>query len=427
MATNKRFRLSLDNAAKIYPAVRTKKWSNIFRLSATLSEMIDPEVLQSALNITVKRFPSIAMGLRKGFFWYRLEAIDKAPQVIPDRPYPCTGMPKAEAKICAFRVLFNENQIAVEFFHCLTDGNGGMIFLKTLIAEYLMQKYGAEIPFAMGVYDRAEDPEESELEDSFLKNDGSVSKSRREKNSYSIHGTKTDGFLYLTTGIIKIDDILKAAKQHNVTLTAFIVSVMIYSAMKIQDNETPCKRKQKPVKILIPVNLRNYFDSNSIRNFVLYITPGIEANTGEFTFNEIVQLIHHQMKLQLTEKQMRMRITANVKAEKNGFLKILPLFIKNIGMKIVYSSIGEKKSCLTMSNLGAIKIPEEMEKFVNRFDFTLGIQLKGSNNCGILSYKDKLYINMIRNIEESELERNFFTNLTDMGIDVEIESNQENR
>lgn len=424
MGSEKRFFLNLDNAAKIYPAVRTKKWSNTFRLSITLVEQIDPKVLQSALDISIKRFPSIAMGLRNGFFWYYLEGIDQAPQVIPDRPYPCSGMTKAEVKQCAFRILYQENRIAVEIFHSLTDGNGGLIFLKTLAAEYLFQKYGVEIPFEKGVFDRSETPKESELEDSFLKNHGSVSKSRREKDSYNVRGTKTNGFLHVTTGIIKLEDLRKTAKQHNVGLTAFLVSVMIYSAMKLQDDETPCKRKQKPVKILIPVNLRNYFDSDSIRNFVLYITPGIEANTGEFTLDEIVQLIHHQMKLQLTKKQMRMRITANVKAEKNTFLKILPLFIKNIGMKMVYASVGEKKSCLTMSNLGPITIPKEMEPFVDRFDLTLGVQLTGVNNCGIVSYKDKMYINMIRSIEENRLEDLFFSNLAGMGIDVTVENNQ---
>ncbi len=423
MDPKKRFRLNLDNAAKIYPAVRTKKWSHIFRLSVTFKEKVDPEILQSALELAVKRFPSIAMGLRKGFFWYHLEEIEEVPQVIPDLPYPCSSMTRAEVKKCAFRVLYSENRIAVEFFHALTDGSGGLIFLKTLAAEYLFQKNGVKIPPGMGVYDLDEEPPADELEDSFLKNGGTVSKSRKEKNSYSISGTKTDGFLYLTTGVVDLENIRRASKRHNVTLTAFLASVMIYSAMKIQDGDTAARRRQKPVKILIPVNLRNYFDSSSVRNFALYITPGIDANTGEFTFDEIVQLIHHQMKLQLTEKQMRMRITANVKAEKNSFLKFLPLFIKNIGMKIVYLSVGEKKSCLSMSNLGIVKIPEEMEEHVERFDFTLGVQLKGVNNCAILSYGDKMYINMIRSIEEPKLEDLFFENLADMGIGFTVERN----
>lgn len=424
MRSEKRFHLSLDNAAKIYPAVRTRRWSNIFRLSVTLTEPIGPKILQSALDVTVKRFPSVAMGLRKGFFWYRLEEIEEAPKVIPDGAYPCSGMTRAEMRKCAFRVLYCEDRIAVEFFHALTDGNGGLIFLKTLAAEYLSQKNGGQIPFENGVYDRAGEPEQGELEDSFLKNNGAVSRSRREKDSYRIHGSGTGGFLYLTTGIISLEDILRESRRHGVSLTAFLVSAMIFSVMKLQDAEVPCRRRQKPVKILVPVNLRNFFESNSMRNFVLYITPGIEANTGEFTFGEIVQLIHHQMKLQLTEKQMRARITANVKAERNSFLRHLPLFVKNLGMKIAYSSLGEKKACLTMSNLGAVSLPAEMESHVSRFDFTLGVQLKGVNNCGIISYKDKLYINMIRSIREPMLEDAFFSNLEEMGLDVTLERNK---
>lgn len=427
MTDKKRLWMRLDNAAKLYPAVRTKNWSNVFRLSATLTELIDPAFLQSALESTIKRFPSVAMRLRHGFFWYYLEEIPKAPQVIYERPYPCSKMSGKDIKTCAFRVLYYENRIAVEFFHSLTDGNGGLVFIKTLAAEYIKQKSGVEIPSVNGVFNRLEKPDQRELEDSFLKHHGAASGSRREKTAYKIRGTKTNGFHYLTTGIISLNDVLAESKKRHVSLTAFIVSVMIFSIMQMQDHDIPDKRKQKPIKILIPVNLRKYFDSISMRNFVLYITPGIEANLREFTFDEIVEAIHHQMKLQLTEKQMRTRITANVRAEKNKLLKVLPLFLKNIGMKIMFSLVGEKKSCITMSNLGVVTVPQEMEPFVSRFDFTLGVQSTGCNNCGILSYKDKLYINLIRNIEESQLERLFFTNLVKMGIGVTVESNQKGK
>ena len=65
--------LRLDNAAKIYPAARSQRWSNVFRLSASLQETVDVAVMQSALDVTVRRFPSIAARLRKGVFWYYLQ------------------------------------------------------------------------------------------------------------------------------------------------------------------------------------------------------------------------------------------------------------------------------------------------------------------------------------------------------------------
>lgn len=416
--------LKLDNSAKLYPAVKTKNWSNVFRLSVTLHEKIVPDILQSALNVTVKRFPSIAMKLCKGLFWYYLEATD-APQVIPEKPYPCSKMTPHDLRKCAFRVLYYENRIAVEFFHSLTDGNGGMIFLKSLTAEYLLQKSNIQIPCEKGVFNRTETPSKAEMEDSFLKYDGVTASPRDDGTAYQIKGTKeTNDFRNVITGIVSLDDALKIAKSHKVSLTVFLVSVMIYSIQQIQDKEIRNKKKQKPVKILVPVNLRKYFPSDTLRNFVLCISPGIEANMGDYFFEEIVKIVYHQMKLQLTEKQMRAKITTNVQTEKNKFLKILPLFIKNIGMKIAFSRVGEKTTSITMSNLGAVAVPDEMADYVKRFDFTLGVQYTGSNNCGIISYKDKLYINMIRNIRETELERIFFSNLVNFGIAVSVESNK---
>ena len=64
--------MQLDNAAKIYPAARRRNWNNLFRLSATLTETIDVPTLQTALDVTVRRFPSIAVRLRRGVFWYYL-------------------------------------------------------------------------------------------------------------------------------------------------------------------------------------------------------------------------------------------------------------------------------------------------------------------------------------------------------------------
>lgn len=422
---NKRFRLPLDNAAKIYPAVRNRKWSNVFRLSVTLTEEVDPIILQSALAVTIKRFPSMAMKLDKNFFWYYLEEISVVPKVRPDTESPCSIMKLSEIKTCAFRVLYGGKHIAAEFFHSITDGNGGLIFLKTLTAEYLLQKERVEIPFIDGVLDRTGKPDKNESEDSFLKYHGTVSGSRKEETAYHLSGTREpDGAHNVITGVVNLNDALAASKSRSVSLTTLLVSVMIYSIMEIQNREVPDKSKQKPVKVLVPVNLRKYFKSSSFRNFVLYITPGIDASMGDYTLEEIIQIIYHQMKIQLTEKQMKAKVTANVKAEQNRFIRVLPLFMKNIGMKAAYSMMGEKKSCISMSNLGRVKLPEQMDKFVERFDFTLGVQSKSHNNCGIISYRDRLYINIIRNISESELERLFFENLRQLGIGVEIEDNR---
>ena len=96
-------------------------------------------------------------------------------------------------------------------------------------------------------------------------------------------------------------------------------------------------------------------------------------------------------------------------------------------MKAVFDSVGEKKSCLALSNLGNIKIPKIMKSYIERFDFILGVQAEAPYNCGMLSYGDTVYINFIRNIKDAELERHFFAVLQNLGLSVTVESNQKER
>ena len=182
--------MKLDNAAKIYPAARRRRWNNMFRLSATMTEAVDRDALRAALDVTVLRFPSIAARLRKGAFWYYLEELRHAPEIEDDGAYPLMYMPFERIRKCALRVLVYGNRIAVEFYHALTDGNGGLVFLKTLVSEYLFQKYGTRVPFGNGVLDRLEQPRAEEFEDSFIKNAGPVPASRADTDSFRIKGKR---------------------------------------------------------------------------------------------------------------------------------------------------------------------------------------------------------------------------------------------
>ncbi|NLO49229.1 MAG: hypothetical protein GX111_13130 [Clostridiales bacterium] len=417
--------MRLDNAAKIYPAVRKRSWSAMFRLSATLNETIEPRVLQTALAATLKRFPSLAVRLRRGFFWYYLEGIQSVPAVIQDESYPCKRMTKDEIRRCAFRVLYYNNRIAVEFFHALTDGSGGMVFLKTLLAEYLSLKHHTEIPSIEGVLDRNMEPNPGELEDSFFVHEGDIKQSRREEKSYRLKGTlEPDRFLHLTAGTVCLSDILPVAKRHSVSLTVLLVSIMIAAVIDIQNKDISHRRRQKPVKIQVPVNLRQFFKSETLRNFALYITPGVDPRMGDYSFAEILKAVHHKMGGELNDKNLKAKLTANVRSEKNLLLKIMPLFIKNVALRTVYNIIGETTSSVTLSNMGIIKLPPEMSAYVKRMDFILGALAKNPYNCGVLSYGDKLYINIIRTVREPVLEHGFFTYLRKLGIPVKIESNR---
>lgn len=416
--------LSLDNAAKIFPAARSRTWSNIFRISATLNEEIDREALRVALDVTVRRFPSVAVAIKEGVFWYYLEEISALPEILDEKPYPTARMTMKDLRKCAFRVLVYKNRLAVEFFHALTDGNGGLIFVKTLTAEYLYQKYGVKVPVGDGIFDRLEEPTEAELEDSFLKYSGDYPVSRKDTNAFRIAGKREpDGFRTNTTFVIDPDFVKDEAKKRGVTVTVYMTAILMEATRRIQEARVSNPAKYKPIKVFIPVNLRKMFPSETMRNFILYTTPGIDPRLGDYNFDEMCQIIAGQMKLQMTKKNMAAIIRTNVQSELNPFIRAVPLFLKNIIMKMIFNSVGEKKTCFSFSNLGLVKVPEEYSAIVKRMDFVLGSQAAAPYNVSALTYSGKMYLNITRNSVEPVLEREVYAVLRERGVPHTVESN----
>ena len=417
--------MRLDNAAKIYPAAKRRNWNNFFRISATLTEPIDTGVLASALDVTVRRFPSIAVRLRRGVFWYYLEEIPKTPPIQPEKSCPLAHAPFHEVRQCAFRVLVYKNRVAVEFFHALTDGTGALVFVKSLLAEYLSEKYGLSVPAEKGVLGRLEEPSPEELEDSFARYAGDVTASRAESTAYHLSGTpERDGYKNLVTMMIPAEKLRACAKKHGVSVTELLCAAMMQAIGELQAEKVPNVRHRKPVKVLIPVNLRNLFPSRSLRNFASYITPEIDPRMGDCSFSELCSLVHHKMGLENNRRTMRAKFAANVASERSPILRVMPLFIKNIAMKAVFDAVGECKSCLCLSNLGRVELPEVMVPYVQRMDFIIGVQARAPHDCGVVTWGDTVYINCIRSIQEPELEYRFYRVLHRLGLPVKVESNQ---
>ena len=427
MAREHRLRwLPLDNSAKIYPPARSQDWSNVFRVSATLTESVDKDILHSALDVTVRRFPSIAVRLRRGFFWYYLQQITGVPEIREESSYPLTQMTNSEMRKCAFRVIVYGRRVALEIFHSITDGNGALVFLKSLMAEYIHQKYGEYVPAEQGVLGRLEEPSEAELEDSYGKYSGKTPASLRASNAWRPDGTpESRGFSHLTCFTLPVKPVLDKAHEYGASLTGFLASVMMMALQNMQEEKVAYAKRRKPIKVFIPVNLRGIFESRSLRNFVLYTVPEITPKLGRYEFAEICEIVKHQMALEITQKNMSAKIATNTACEKIWAFKLMPLFLKNIAMKAVFNSVGERKSCLAFSNLGAVKLPDVMKKYIERMDFILGVQATAPYDCAMLSYGDTLYINFIRNIKESELEYHFYRVLQGFGLPVTVQSNNQ--
>ncbi len=417
--------IKLDNAAKIYPPARTRKWTSMFRLSITLREAVDPAVLERAHRNTLKRLPTFAYRLRKGMFWYYFEHLEGVPALQQDVGNPMVRMDLRENGRFQYRVRHYRSRIAVEFFHALTDGTGGLIFLLTLAAEYLRIRYGAEIPAGGYILDCREEPQPEEMEDSFLKHARSVASSRSEAPAYHMHGTPERAhFLNITTGVIPEAAIVAKAKEFGVTVTAFLAALLVNCFQDIQANDPRRRKRRLPIKVQVPVNLRRYYGARTVRNFASYVNIGIYSQYGRHSFEEILSAVKHTMGLEITEKGLNARVSANVNAEKNVLLRATPLFLKSPVMRAVFRLQGDRYNSTTLSNLGRVELPEAMQAYVARMDFLLGVPARNPVTCACVNYGGNMYLNFSRRIREPLVERTFFRSLIKLGIPVKVESNR---
>ena len=425
MAAESKLWLKLDNAAKIYPAAMRKRWMAMFRFSITLTEKVEVDILQEAIKCTLPRFPSFSVRLRRGLFWYYLEHSDFVPLAQKDVLNPCVCLDMRKPGFL-FRIRYHEKRIALEVFHVLSDGTGSLCFIKTLVAEYLRIKYGADIPRNEEILDCTESPKPAEYEDAFPHHAGPVSRSRHESMAYHIKGIPVaQGFVHITTGMIPVDILREKAREKNVSLTEYLVGVMIMSIDTHQRRQRKREHKLKPVKVSVPVNLRSFFPSVTLRNFSYFINVAVEPKFGQCSFDEILSTVHHYMKLEATVQNLRARFSVNVHSEKNLLLRIAPLFLKNMVMRLVYSRVGDRTTSTTLTNLGNLKLPAEMSQYVERADLILGPLSRNRVVAASISYNGTLHFTFTRTITDSSLEREFFCNLVKLGIPVKVESNNQ--
>lgn len=415
--------LKLDNAATIYPSTLSRNYAAMFRVSMTLKDKINEEILKQALNNVIDRFPTFKYKLKQGLFWCYFKQIEVPPLIEKDFNNPMLRIRFKNHRDYLFRVRYYENRIAVEFFHALTDGTGAIKFLSTLVGEYIKLNYKTKITYNNYVLNPYEKVSSEEYRDDFKKYARKVGKLLHEKPAYHYHGTPINSDdLNVITGIMNTEDLKKITKKYNCTITCLITSLFILSIQELY-NKDP-KKNNKPIKVSIPVNLRNYYESKTMRNFSSYINVDIDTKYGNYSFEEIIKIVKNNMELNLTEKVLNAKISANVKISENYFIRLLPMFIKKYIISFTERMMGDRYSSNTLSNLGNIILPQEVEKYILDLGMAIGKSRGKPSSSAMVGYNGKVYLTITRKIKESEFERILFTTLVKMGVPVLIESNR---
>ncbi len=409
----------LDNTAHLFPVIAGESMSNVYRISVTLKELIQPELLQQALDMVLPKFDGFNLRLRQGVFWYYFEENGKpAPRVREENAFPCRYIRQNQNHSYMFRVTYYKYRINLEVFHVLTDGMGGINFLKELTYQYLRLAH-EELQEKLG--NTLSSDTSLNREDSFLKNyKKSSAKGYQTKKAYLIKGEKLPpGEFGVMHGYMQIPELKKVCHAYGASINEYLVSVYIWSVYTECLHGMP---SQRPIRVAVPVNLRPYFNSNTTKNFFVMVSAEFHPQKEIYTFEEVLHIVQESLRSQINREHLEKLFSYNVSNEKLLIARAVPLFLKNIAMKYVYTTSALANTA-TVTNIGNISVAEEYRPYVEMFHSFLAMS-KGQHLKGtICSYGDTLVFSFSYDLVEPDVQRGFFRKIAADGIQVEIESN----
>lgn len=406
----------LDDAAKIYPLSMKPGSMSVFRLSVYLKEPVEPELLQMALNFTIKRFPSFATTLKKGFFWHYLDTAKRRFSVSEEKEIPCRPLKVSQSGSPAFRVLYWKNRISVEFFHVLTDGTGGMVFLKALAGEYLRLR-GLEAGETGEGLALGEIPDRKEFENAFARVEQSPGSSGfMDKAALQMNGRLSENrpcrVLHFR---MDASGLRRAAKSRNATVTVYLLALMFIAGKAATDE---LKGEQS---IQVPVNMRKFYPSRTLRNFSLYCgirlpverIGDVESMTGE---------ISSQLERKGSKEAMDRMLTGTERLVNS--LRFVPLGIKQPAARLIYGFLGDKIFTNTLSNLGVVQLPDWMAKEIEAMDFVLGTAISNRASCSLVTVNNTAMLSIAKLTADPSFEEKLYELLKRDGVELKVEGSE---
>ncbi|MFA7076611.1 MAG: hypothetical protein WC152_08115, partial [Candidatus Izemoplasmatales bacterium] len=405
--------------------ISTHRETNVFRVAISLTEVINKDLLQLAVDAMLSRYPMFKVKLKKGLFWSYFDYNAKPFNVEPLKHYVCGEINPKKNNGYLFRVMYRNKDIIIEMFHSLADGAGVIMLLKAIAFEYLVLS-GKEVKPDNLVPTKYERPSMEEYEDANSKfYDKKNKKHIPEQKAYFIKGTPlSEDLTGLISGTVSTKQMINFVREKGLTITEYFAALMMYSIYVTQiQYRGHIKSNQSPVKIFVPVNLRKHFPSLTLRNFSNFLKTNMVMTDDDISFEEIIDLVKDQFKKGMTKSELIRKMSENVAFEKNVLLRFTPYFLKKYALKIGYNMLGMKLNTMSLTNIGKIDFPESMQPYI--VDITAAVYSGKYNtlNCSVVSYNGRLKITFTRSIIETRIEREFFRHFTDLGMNVEIESN----
>lgn len=411
--------MKVDTASIMFSSLSSKKWGRTFRMTVILKDEVDPEIVRIAAKDLMPRYPSMHTCIKKGFFWNYQECTELLPEIREEFSQQLLPITIRNDGRPDFRIVYYKNRLGLESAHYLGDGLGVNTYFTALLERYVELKNNPDAPYCPAEF------EQEELSNAF--NDyyqkGGSTDVEEEFHAHQIEGNIESGFLQLIFAMMDVDELHKKAKEKELTITEYLASALILGTLR--HNSKPIK---EPIVIAIPVNLRRFFPSKTVRNFTIQSRIDFfPEESTDWTFDEICEKVKGQLKKRLTVDELQKILNSFGSLANNGVIKFVPNFIK---LPVVRArqekSHGNNTTILT--NTGKNELSEALSKEIIRADGVNG----DTSGYGLISTCSALSCNGIFNLcfstcsHDVSWARECVRVLSEQGLKIRIESTHGN-
>lgn len=412
--------MKTDTASIMFSCLSSKTWGRTFRVAAVFKDIdIDEKLLTKAAKDIMPRFPSMHTRIRKGFFWNYQEFTEGLPEIRPDHSRVLMPITMRDDNRPDFRLIYYKRRLAMECAHFLGDGKGAAEYFNALVTRYyeLYKDPDSEYKFT--------EPTSAELSnayaDYYIK--GGETPDGNDPEAYHINSEIQKNYLQLIFAMSPVDEIKKLAKEKELTITEYLVAALILGTLN--HSKEPV---YAPIVIAVPVNLRQFFPSDTVRNFTVQTKITFEPQgRSDWTFDEICQSISGQMKHNTSVSELQKQLNKFGNLVNNPVLKIVPNFIKQPVLRFSQKKTHAGYTTI-LTNTGAAEYNDELSQAIERVEGingdTSGYGLVST--CSVSSFNGLLSICFSICGQDTSWPMECVRVLTSQGLTVRIESTNGN-
>lgn len=352
-----------DTASIMFSALTTRRWGRTFRFTIELDQPVDPALLERAIRDVFPSYPSVNTDLRRGFFWTYQRLSNAPPQIRPEGARPLMPITSRYKGLPDLRFVYRGSRVSMEAAHTVGDGRGSARIFEEIMRRYVSLLNGTKEPY------RPIAPPEETCEnayDTYYDPDGDRGEAKGER-AYHFRERYDRDYLRLLFAETSAADVKRLAHSHGMTVTEYLSAVLILGVIRASDRPVT-----EPVVIAVPVDLRRFFPTKTLRNFTIQSRIAFyPAGRTDLTLETVLRETDGQLKKALQPELLRRSLNRFGSLKRNPLLRAVPYVIKRPVLAALQKRTHGQYTTI-FTNLGERMLPEELARSTRRMQFVNG-------------------------------------------------------